>query len=193
MIIFGLGNPGLRYRSTRHNTGYLFLELFAKMYKKRFRVRRGYRIAKIEIDTRSIALVKPHRWMNQSGLVVSRILKDLDDEFLVVVDDVNLPLGKIRLRRRGSDGGHLGLRSIIDELNTMNFLRLRIGIGQPHGDYASYVLHAFRRDEKKILRTAIREAIKGVEILVRDNFLKAQNYINSVDLTDGYQGNRKSG
>jgi PTH1 family peptidyl-tRNA hydrolase len=122
--------------------------------------------------------------MNQSGLAVSRILQDSDDEFLVVVDDVNLPLGKIRLRRRGSDGGHLGLRSIIDELDTANFWRLRIGIGQPCGDYARYVLRAFRRDEKKILNAVLREAIKGVEILVTENFLKAQSYINSININD---------
>jgi PTH1 family peptidyl-tRNA hydrolase len=131
--------------------------------------------------------------MNQSGLAVSRILQDRDDEFLVVVDDVNLPLGKIRLRRRGSDGGHLGLRSIIDVLDTTNFWRLRIGIGQPCEDYARYVLRAFRRDEKRILNAVLREAVKGTEILIRDNFVKAQNYVNSVDLTGGYQDNRKSG
>ncbi len=193
MIIFGLGNTGLRYRATRHNTGYMFLDLFAKSYKKRFRLRHHYRLAQVEIDTRYIFLIKPQCWMNQSGLAVSRILQDRGDEFLVVVDDVNLPLGKIRLRRRGSDGGHLGLRSIIDELDTANFWRLRIGIGQPLGDYARYVLRAFRRDEKKILNAVLRKAIKGVEILVRDNFVKAQNYINSVDVTDGYQANRGSG
>ncbi len=182
MIIFGLGNPGLRYRATRHNVGYIFLDRFAKQYKKRFRSQRGYRIARMEINDETVTLIKPQCWMNLSGNAVSKILHERTGGFLIVVDDVNLPLGRTRLRSKGSDGGHLGLRSIIDELSTENFWRLRIGIGQPHEDYARYVLNSFKRGEKKTLHAVIKETIKGVELLVRDSFKSAQNYINSINI-----------
>lgn len=193
MMIFGLGNPGLRYRATRHNVGYIFLDRFVKQYKKRFHSQRGYRVARIVINDETVRLIKPQCWMNLSGIAVSKILQERAEDFLVVVDDVSLPLGRTRLRGKGSDGGHLGLRSIISELNTESFWRLRIGIGQPHEDYACYVLNSFKRDEKKTLHDVIKETIKGVELLIRGNFTSAQNYINSVDLTGGYQDARKSG
>ena len=193
MMIFGLGNPGLRYRATRHNVGYIFLDRFAQQYKKRFHSQRGYRIARIVINDETVRLIKPRCWMNLSGIAVSKILHGHDEDFLVVVDDVNLPLGRTRLRSKGSDGGHLGLRSIVSELNTEDFWRLRIGIGLPHEDYACYVLNSFRRDEKRTLHDVIKEAIKGVKLLIRGDFTSAQNYINSVDLTDAYGNNRESG
>ena len=121
--------------------------------------------------------------MNQSGKAVSYILQKRDEEFIVIVDDVNLPLGKMRLRAKGSDGGHLGLRSIIDTLNSSYFPRLRIGVGCPVGDIPAYVLSTFRRGEKRILMAVIEEGIKGVEMLVKRDFTKAQNYINAIDLT----------
>ncbi|GAJ24578.1 unnamed protein product, partial [marine sediment metagenome] len=173
MIIFGLGNPGLKYRSTRHNVGYIFLDRLAKQYKKRFYTKQGYKIAKIDISKNKIYLVKPQCWMNQSGNAVSEILQEMDGDFLVVVDDVNLPLGKIRLKSRGSDGGHLGLRSIIDSRGNSNFPRLRIGIGCPINDVANYVLSPFKRREKKILMSVIDKGIKGIEVLLKDSFTKA--------------------
>ncbi len=183
MIIFGLGNPGLKYRATRHSAGFIFCDRFARLHNKRFRSRRGYRIAEIEIYRDSIELIKPQCWMNQSGRAVSHILQERDEEFMVVVDDINLPLGKIRLRSKGSDGGHLGLRSIIDSLKSSYFPRLRIGVGCTAGDVSTYVLDNFRREEKRILMSVIDEGIKGVMILVRENFGKAQSYINAIDLT----------
>lgn len=182
MIIFGLGNPGLKYRSTKHNAGYIFLDRFAKPFKKRFRTKQGYKIVKIKITKNVVYLIKPQCWMNQSGNAVSEILQEIDGDFLVVVDDVNLPVGKIRLKSRGSDGGHLGLRSIIDSRGNSNFPRLRIGIGCPINDVADYVLSPFKRREKKILMLVIEKGIKGIEVLVKDNFTKAQNYINAIDL-----------
>lgn len=184
MIIFGLGNLGLKYRSTRHNAGYLFLDRFAKLYKKRFRTQQGYKIAKIKIDRNVVYLIKPQCWMNQSGMAVSKILQKIDRQFLVVVDDINLPFGKIRLKSKGSDGGHLGLRSLGNTLKTSNFPRLRIGIGVPNEDAALYVLSRFKRKEKKILNAVIEDGIKGVEILIRENFTKAQGYINSINFSE---------
>ena len=183
MIIFGLGNPGLKYRSTRHNAGYMFLDNMARLHKKRWRTHQGYKIAKINISGNIINLIKPICWMNQSGIATGTILQEIDEDFLVVLDDLNLPLGKIRLKSKGSDGGHLGLRSIINALNYSAFPRLRIGIGYPDKDAVSFVLSPFKRKEKKVLRSLIRKGIEGIEILVKKDFTKAQNYINGVDLT----------
>jgi PTH1 family peptidyl-tRNA hydrolase len=121
--------------------------------------------------------------MNQSGIAVANILDSCEKPFLIVVDDVNLPLGKMRLRSEGTDGGHLGLRSVIECLETTNVPRLRIGIGRAGDDVASYVLDAFSRKEQRLLNKVIDEGITGVTILLKNDFVKAQNYINAVDLT----------
>lgn len=183
MIIFGLGNPGLRYRATRHNAGYLFLDRFAKHRNIKYHTARGFRIATTRIASRKIQLVKPQCFMNDSGLAISRFVEDSQHTILVVVDDINLPLGRIRLREKGSDGGHLGLRSIIDELKSSDFPRLRIGIGLSDKSVTYHVLSRFTRPEKKILWQVIDNGIIGIEILFRKGFLKAQDHINSIDLT----------
>lgn len=182
MILFGLGNPGIRYRWTRHNAGFIFLDRLARRYKGRFFQFKGYKKAEIEIDEKKIKLIKPALFMNRSGVVVFQVLKEEPDEFMVVLDDINLPLGKLRLRARGSDGGHLGLRSIINELNTENFKRLRIGIGPlTNGkDAIEYVLNNFTKEEKRIVLFVVDKAIAGLEILIKDGFDRAQNYINSI-------------
>jgi len=184
MIIFGLGNPGLRYRGTRHNAGYIFLNRLAKHRSARFHQHQGFRTAKLKIAGHSITLVKPQCFMNDSGAAVAKFLSDKPDEFVIVLDDINLPLGKLRLRRRGSDGGHLGLRSIIDTLDSSNFPRMRIGVGRSGEDVARHVLSLFSRTEKKILRGVIDEGITGMETMFRHGFVKAQNFINSVNLLD---------
>ncbi|MDH4210497.1 MAG: aminoacyl-tRNA hydrolase [candidate division WOR-3 bacterium] len=182
MIIFGLGNPGLKYRRTRHNAGYLFLEQLARTSKKRFVDKRQYRQTKLRIRNTPVQLVKPNCWMNQCGLVVRDLLRGEKDDFLVVLDDVNLPLGRMRLRSNGSDGGHLGLRSLIDSLGTCDFPRLRIGIGQPSIDTEDYVLESFNSGEMRILVRVLKHGIEGIRILVRDGFVKAQNHINSIKI-----------
>lgn len=184
MILFGLGNPGLQYRSTRHNAGYVFLEQLAKLHNKRFSTKRGYKRARLYIAGKEIILVKPHCWMNQSGNTVARIIHDSETDFLVIVDDINLPLGRIRLRSRGSDGGHNGLRSIIDALGHTNFPRLRLGVGRPDEDIISYVLTSFTKAEHTLLQQVIQKGIQGIEILLKENFQKAQNFINSIMIND---------
>ena len=122
--------------------------------------------------------------MNQCGSKISAVLGEDKPKFIVVVDDINLTLGKLRLRSKGSDGGHLGLRSIIDELQTENFPRLRIGIGQPQIDAADYVLRRFNAAEKRILSKVMSKGVRGIRILVSEGFVKAQNYINSINIGD---------
>lgn len=183
MFIFGLGNPGTKYRSTRHNVGYLFCERFARKHKKRFRTKQGYRAATVYVQRVAVQLIKPQVWMNQSGTAIASLVFDCTEPFLVVLDDVNLPLGKMRLRSKGSDGGHLGLRSIGEHLETTHFPRLRIGIGRSDADVATYVLNAFSLHEKRLLNKIIDEGIKGIKIMISKDFVKAQNHINAVDLT----------
>jgi PTH1 family peptidyl-tRNA hydrolase len=184
MILFGLGNPGLRYRSTRHNAGYAFLEQLAKLHRRRFSAKQGYKRARLYIAGNEIILIKPQCWMNRSGDTVARILRDSDTELLVIVDDINLPLGRIRLRSKGSDGGHNGLRSIIDALGHTNFPRLRLGVGRPDEDLVSYVLTSFTKAERTLLQQVIQKGIRGLEILLRENFQKAQNFINGIKIDD---------
>ncbi|KPK62443.1 hypothetical protein AMJ83_10940 [candidate division WOR_3 bacterium SM23_42] len=184
MIVFGLGNPGLRYRSTRHNAGYIFVDQLAKYYKKRFSIRKNCKIATLKVKGTKLVLVKPKCWMNQCGCTIREILGGEERDFMVVLDDINLPLGKIRLRSKGSDGGHLGLRSIIDMLETSGFPRLRIGIGLPQVDAADYVLSRFNAPERKLLMKVIEEGITGMQIMLSQGFVRAQNYINSIDVGD---------
>ena len=180
MIISGLGNPGPKYRLTRHNAGYIFLDRLARSFRKRFSRKKHFRITTFKVKSTELTLIKPNCWMNQCGSKIKAVLGEEKPKFMVVVDDINLPLGKLRLRSKGSDGGHLGLRSIIDALQMHNFPRLRIGIGQPRMDAADYVLSRFNAAERRTLTEVMSEGIKGIRILVSEGFVKAQNYINAV-------------
>lgn len=182
MIIFGLGNPGLRYRFTRHNAGYLLVERLAKYYAKRFLRRKHYAVARIRVEGVVVRLIKPKCWMNECGDTVQEILREYNTDFMVVVDDINLPVGRIRLRSKGSDGGHLGLRSVIRALQTDRFPRLRIGVGRPRIDAADYVLSRFTTGERKILLRVAKEAIEGIRVMIDEGFVKAQNQINSINI-----------
>lgn len=184
MIIFGLGNPGLKYRSTRHNVGYIFLDQLVRASKKKYSRKRLYSIAISKVRGREVVLIKPKCWMNECGLTIAKILSAVNRDFLIVLDDINLPLGRMRLRSKGSDGGHLGLRSIISAVGKSDFPRLRIGIGQSSVDAAEYVLGRFNAHEKRVLKRTIKQGIRGIELLSADGFVKAQNHINSINIRD---------
>ena len=184
MIIFGLGNPGLKYRATRHNAGYTFLDNFARHRKIKFRSQQGFQIAKTRIAGHKVSLVKPRCFMNDSGYAISTYLARKQDEIMIILDDINLPLGRIRLRKKGSDGGHLGLRSIINTLEFSDFARLRIGVGRSDMAVVDHVLNRFTRTEEKILRKIIEKGIIGIEKIFKQDFVKAQNYINSIKVED---------
>jgi len=184
VIIIGLGNPGLKYRNTRHNVGQIFVDQLAKKYGGRFKTRRGYRIAQLRKISPNLKLAKPVCYMNTSGPAVAGLVeREGRDEFIIILDDINLPLGRIRLRGRGSDGGHLGLRSIITALGTEDFARLRIGVGQPAEDAAEYVLASFSKEEKKRLGQVLQQGFKGIELLAAKGLEAAQNFLNPVDMT----------
>lgn len=182
MIVFGLGNPGLRYRGTRHNVGFRLVESLARSGHARFAARRGYQEAHVRVSGHEVMLIKPLGYMNRSGLAVRQVLAKTPDEPLIVLDDLTLSLGRLRLRSSGSDGGHLGLRSIIVALGTDQVARLRIGIGRATGDAVDHVLGRFRGEEKRVIAEAIDAAQKGIAIVVTQGIAAAQNYLNALDL-----------
>lgn len=172
-LIIGLGNPGEIYKLTRHNLGFMILENFAKSFKVEYFERKlKYNFSKIKIDTLQAALIKPKTFMNNSGRAVLKALNDFNEypnNILVMCDDVNLPLGKLRLRNKGSSGGHNGLQSIIDTIGTEEFNRLRIGIEKPRvKNLTNYVLSKFTSDELPIIKNSIEKACKIITDWVKN-------------------------
>jgi len=168
-LIVGLGNPGRKYQKTRHNLGFRVVDYLAAERGRRFKPGKGeYLLCEIREEERRIRLLKPLTYMNASGEAVAEALDRLGhdiEDLLVVCDDANLPLGKIRIREKGSDGGHKGLRSIIYHLGSADFARLRMGVGQaPEGmELEEFVLAKFDRDEKEQAELMIETACRAVE------------------------------
>ena len=184
MVIVGLGNPGLRYGGTRHNVGFMALDLFASRTHARVR-RRWCRslVGDARISGREFILAKPQTFMNASGEAVREILmrsKTGPPDLLVICDDVNLPLGTIRLRARGSAGGHHGLESIIHCLHSSDFARLRIGIGEGRNgrDVIPHVLGRFHKSEQKRVDEVLARSVDCVELLISDGIEAAMNAFN---------------
>lgn len=186
-IIIGLGNPGFRYRRTRHNLGFMVVNALAEQRAMRFhRSRFKGAIAEGAIGKEEVVLVRPLTFMNLSGQCVAAVCKhyrcDLPD-LLVVCDDVSLPLGRIRLRRSGSAGGHNGLTSIIESLHSQDFARLRLGVGASpeHMDMMAYVLSPFRRHEWPTVHDMVSRATLAVETWVYHGIEEAMNSFNATE------------
>ncbi|MEA3489444.1 MAG: aminoacyl-tRNA hydrolase [Candidatus Omnitrophota bacterium] len=182
-IIVGLGNPGLRYRNTRHNVGFLTLNILSKYYrlpvkKKGFSGRYG--IGRIE--QQEVMLFEPLTYMNLSGEAVNAVCSsrlDNKEDLLVITDDVNLPFGSIRLRQQGSSGGHNGLQSIIENIGP-DFSRLRIGVGTDEEieDMSAYVLSPFPRHQRAVLGDVLEKAARNAEIWLTMGIKEAMNRCN---------------
>jgi len=183
-LIVGLGNPGPQYRDTRHNIGFAVVDLLARRSGLTFGGGpTGALIARVRQPGEGALLAKPLTYMNLSGAAVAdlaRYFRVAIPDVIIVADDVNLPLGKLRARARGSDGGHHGLRSIIERLGTSEFARLRIGVGRgdPRRDLADHVLARFDADEQGEVDSAIGRAADAVEMFVTDGIEKVMNQIN---------------
>ena len=181
----GLGNPGRKYKNTRHNLGFQVIDLLCKRHKRKPKSGRGgYDYTKISLADQNLHLVKPSTYMNNSGAAVCGCLERWEispEELLVICDDLSLPLGKIRIRAGGSDGGHNGLKSIISQLGLTDFPRLRLGIGQNPPDYPAekYVLEPFHRNEKKAVKEMIETATQAIEFTIDEGVQKAMNRYNS--------------
>lgn len=185
-IIVGLGNPGSEYDGTRHNAGFAVTSAVAAAIGARFRTGRWERIAVGRIHGREIVVVQPLTWMNNSGTAVAALLRETGTEpdgLLVCCDDLHLPLGELRLRKQGGDGGHNGLRSVIRELGAREFPRLRCGIRGatapgPGEDTAAYVLSPFLREEEPEAAAMTGRAAEAVLTAVRRGIDLAMNDVN---------------
>lgn len=185
-IICGLGNPGIKYANTRHNVGFDTLDLLAQRHsisikKLKLKALQGEGI--IEGTSAKIVLVKPQTYMNLSGESISAIVDWYGiplSNLIIVYDDVDLPLGKIRIRPDGSSGSHNGMKSVIYQLGADNFPRVRIGIDkQPDNmELANYVLGRFNEEERKIINISIINATDACEEIIKDGIENAMNKFN---------------
>jgi PTH1 family peptidyl-tRNA hydrolase len=182
-VVVGLGNPGGRYVGTRHNVGYAVIDVLAESNKaERFQSRFQAQIAEAREDSEKVMLVKPETFMNLSGRCVRQVIDYYQvavNDLLIVCDDVNLPLGKLRLRAKGSAGGHNGLRDIQAHLGTPEYARLRIGVDAPAGsEMIDHVLGRFRPIEKAVMGDAVLLAAQAVIVWVHQGIEATMNQYN---------------
>lgn len=184
LLIVGLGNPGKRYESTRHNIGFMVVDELASRARESFRAGRGeYLLCRTRTDEREIFLQKPLTYMNLSGAAVRHAVdyfKFSAAELLVVCDDINLPFGRLRFRAEGSDGGHNGLASIIACLGSQEFGRLRMGVSREFesGAQADYVLSPFSAADREELANVISRAADAVLHFSQNGLASAMNKFN---------------
>lgn len=183
-LVVGLGNPGRRYQATRHNVGFAVVDEVARRAGAAFELGRANAMTgRVGVGPASVLLAKPLTMMNLSGEAVaglSSFYRIAPPEILVVADDVNLPLGRLRLRARGSAGGHNGFRSIIGLLGTGEFPRLRVGVGRgdPRRELADHVLARFDEDERPDVDTSVARAADAVELFIAEGIEAAMNRYN---------------
>ena len=193
IFLIGLGNPGKKYSQSRHNIGFLLLKNLSKKYNSNFLLNEKLKssCSEFQINDSIFRLFLPNTFMNNSGDAVRAIVdwyKINLDQIFIIVDDKDLPLGKIRFRRKGSSGGHNGLKSIIEQLQTQNFKRIRIGIGSPplmngknNFNTISHVLGNISLEEKSILDKVYKRVIESLEQL---NTKKEEHIINELNSFD---------
>ena len=179
-IIAGLGNPGKQYELSRHNAGFLCIDILADRYSfKTDRIKFNALCADVMISSKRCLVMRPQTYMNLSGDAVKAaadFYKIPSDHIIIIYDDIDLPVGALRIRRKGSAGGHNGIKSIIAQLGTDEFPRLKIGVGakpDPDYDLKDYVLGTFSKADQEILKTTMTKACDGVEIIVSGDVDKA--------------------
>ena len=191
-LIVGLGNPGLRYEHTKHNIGFRVIDtIYDKMKSndsewqptsKRATSICQSLVFQAEWKNLPVTLAKPMTYMNNSGVAVAALVNHLDVSFTdvcIIYDDIHLDVGIIRIRQKGSDGGQKGMKSIIYHLDSNEFPRLRIGIGEPIGDLTDYVLSEFTDDEELLIRQSVNRAVDAVETFITEGTLTTMNQFNS--------------
>jgi len=181
--VLGLGNPGEKYRLTRHNAGYMVLDSLAERRQVRFERSWFFRARLGAVRESGTLLVKPETFMNRSGLTAKRLRRWRClplERLVVVVDDTALPLGTVRVRAQGGAGGHNGLKALIVALGTERFVRVRVGIGQAAGEgtLVDYVLSGFSENEWPTVEEGIRKAAEAVEYIEDHGAEKAMNRFN---------------
>jgi PTH1 family peptidyl-tRNA hydrolase len=185
--VVGLGNPGLKYEFTRHNVGFRVVNSLARDIKTEFKRVKSYYslISRGMINNHKVMLVKPQTFMNLSGRAVSKVVSYYKiplQDLLIVYDDLNLELGQVRIRKKGSNGGHKGIESIMQYLHSEEIPRLRIGIGSPSAssnfDCVTYVLSNFSYDEEDKIKETIKLSTKAIKTVIEEGFEKAMRKYN---------------
>lgn len=181
-MIVGLGNPGPKYAGTRHNVGFDVVDRLAARWRVDFSVEKFHAwFGSVDVFGERVVLLKPTTWMNRSGqsvLAAGRFYKlDLAD-MIVIADDLALPLGRLRMRRDGSSGGHNGLGDVMERIGSDAWCRLRVGIGEPLGDPATYVLRRFGDKETPVIEAAVKSAADAIECWIREGPSEAMNQYN---------------
>jgi len=186
-LIVGLGNPGREYGQHRHNTGFRCVNYFARKHDMEFNKRQSRsQIARGRVAGEDVMLAKPQTFMNLSGWAVAPLVQQLIiplNDLVVICDDLDLPLGRIRIREKGSAGGHRGMQSIIDSLGSQDFPRIRVGLGRPLGvrsedEVAAYVLNEFTSDEQPLVTEAVTRVAEALEVLLSRGIAEAMNQFN---------------
>jgi peptidyl-tRNA hydrolase, PTH1 family len=189
-LIVGLGNPGKKYESTRHNAGFWLVGHLAGQHRLTLRKEPRFHalVAKLDTDSGSVWLLLPQTWMNESGMAVAAMAqfhKIAADEILVVHDELDLPPGGVKIKQGGGHAGHNGLRDIIEKLGTPDFWRLRIGIGHPRDvaaseqEVADFVLHPPRKEEQASIDAVIDRGVAVFDLILADNMAAAMHKLHT--------------
>ena len=185
-IITGLGNPGTEYAKTKHNVGFMFVDALAeKLGVTEWKDKFDAKIGEGRIGMEKVLLVKPQTYMNLSGESIAEIVNfyklDPESEMLIIFDDISLAPGNIRVRKKGSAGGHNGIKSIISSVGTSNFMRIKVGVGEkPQGwDLADHVLGRFSGEDRARVEEAIRDAEDAAVLMIQGEADKAMNDFNA--------------
>ena len=191
-LIVGLGNPGIEYQFTPHNAGFLAIDRLAEVCGAQVSNRRGRALtAKTTLAGQEVLLAKPETFMNLSGLSVAALLRELEldrpaTDLIVLYDELAIPLGQLRIRERGSAGGHNGIKSILGSLGSDEFIRVRIGVGKPptvtgreiKAGGTDYLLSPMRKMQLQELGIVLDDAVRAVEMILKDGVKKAMNEFN---------------
>ena len=182
--VVGLGNPGRRYAETRHNAGFMFIKGVAKAWDVRVKKNKFLsKTAEVRRGSKKVILAMPQTFMNASGEAVRELVRSMrlePERLLVVYDDIDIPLGEIRIRKEGGPGTHKGMTSIVQEIATTRFPRIRVGIGPAPsgGDIVQFVLAAFRRGEKGLLEESLDKAREALDLILASGIDRAMNHFN---------------
>lgn len=181
-LVVGLGNPGKQYEGTRHNIGFEVIDYISDKYNIEInRVKFKGVCGEGFIEGKKAILLKPTTYMNLSGESIREVMnfyKLTEDEVIIVYDDISLPVGKLRIREKGSAGGHNGIKSTIQHMGTDKFPRIKVGVGQPSRDLVSHVLGKFSNDEIEILRKVIPVCSESVAEIIRSSVKDSMNKFN---------------
>lgn len=186
-LIVGLGNPGSKYDNTRHNIGFEVIDNISNKYnidinRQKFKGEYGEGF----INNKKVILLKPATYMNLSGESIREVVnfyKISNENIIVIYDDISLDIGRLRIREKGSAGGHNGIKSIILNLSSDVFPRIKVGVGQPNVNLVDYVLGKFSKEEKEILKESIEAATNSVEQIIKEDVNSAMNKFNGFKAT----------